>query len=75
VGCRSEEGLIEHTHSIPLLVGEIATSHITARPWSRGLGPVVGCLPCYQTADTGVILMQIIHTDNGTAVTHSMMPV
>jgi len=37
-------------------------SHITARPWSCGLGPVVGCLLCCQTADTGVI-----YTDNGPA--------
>jgi len=59
-----------NTHSIPLLVGEIATSHITARPWSRGVGPVVGCLPCYQTACTGVILMQITYTDNGAADAH-----
>jgi len=33
------------------------------------LGPVVGCLPCCQTADTGVILMQITDadTDKGAA--------
>jgi len=65
VGRKSEEGLIEHTHSIPLLVGEIVTSHITARPWSRGVVLVVNCLPCYQTAYTGVILVQITFTDNG----------
>jgi len=75
VGRRSEEGLIEHTHSIPLLVGEITTSHITARPWSRGVGPVVGCVPCYQTAYTGVILMQITYTDNGAAGVRGRMPV
>jgi len=64
-----------NTHSIPLHVGEIATSHITARPWSHGMGPVVGCLPCYQTAYTRVILMQITYTDNGAAGTHGRMPV
>jgi len=63
-----------NTHSIPLLAGEIATSHITAWPWSCGLGPVVG-LPYCQTADTGVILMQIIYTDNGVAGAHGRMPV
>jgi len=63
-----------NTHSIPLHVGEIATNHITALPWSRGVGPVVGCLPCYQT-DTRVILMQITYTDNGTAGAHGRMPV
>jgi len=67
-----------NTHSIPLLVGEIATSHITARPWSHGddgVGPVFGCLPCYQTAYTDVILMQITYTDNGTVGMHGRMPV
>ena len=49
--------------------------HITAWPWSRGVGPVVGCLPCYQTAYRGGILMQITYTDNGTAGAHGRMPV
>jgi len=49
--------------------------HSLAVPWSRGVGPVVGCLPCYHTAHMGVILMQIIYTDNGMAGVHSRMPV
>jgi len=42
---------------------------------SRGVGPVVGCLPCYQTAYMRVNLMQITYTDNGAVGAHGRMPV
>ena len=53
------------TRSIDVGKTEIVTA-LSRRPC---LGPVVGCLPCCQTADTGVILMQITdaNTDNGAA--------
>jgi len=74
VGRRSEEGLIEHTqHSPPCRRNRDESYHSPAMvPWR---GPVVGCLPCYQTAYTPVILMQITYTDNSAAGAHGRMPV
>ena len=70
MGRRSEEGLIEHTqHSPPCRRNRDESYHSPAMLPRRGPShgvhaPVVGCLPCYQTAYTRVILMQITYTDN-----------
>jgi len=60
VGRRSEEGLIEHTqHSPPCRISLDESYHSPAMVLWRGPSD----LPCYQTAYTGVILMQITYTD------------
>ena len=76
MGRRSEEGLIEHTQHYSPCINRDESYHSPAMvPWREPSGRLFAMLPDSLYGCQRVIVMQITYTDNGTAGTHSRMPV